>query len=532
VYKLLVVDDEAIERKAIKFIVKNSELRISEIMEAANGHEAVAIAETFNPDIVTMDIMMPGLNGIEAGLVLKERKPDVKIVFVTAYDSFEYAHEAIKIGVEEFIIKPASNEKTLEILQSCTNQLDEELQKKLQKESLEVKMHQITSYLENEFVNSVVNGEIDEHQATDYLKFMLNSFNKFIEGFSVVVNIDFSDSSLSNPIYINMVKKKFTYQLSSNLDKNMKFMMNQLRNTIYILIFGYSPDYRNHCKRLVGDEIQLAGEDLNEQLSVKLYYGLGDHYSQISQMWKSFAQAKVAARDMQLSIKDNAPDDISSKNSLQITENELWLSIMNENEEAVFQKADHIMDNIIFASSDTNEAKLKLYEFFILLSMYLNKESQLKHMVPDDVFNDLKTIETRGAARKYIYGYLFEILEELKKQRSNKTPDTLDKAIQFIHSNYGENLTLNDVAYKVGFSTYYFSKLFKKTFGTTFTNYLTQYRIIQAKELLLDPHLTVKSITYQVGFMDPNYFTRVFKKIVGVTPTEYRIRFWQPKQHD
>jgi two-component system response regulator YesN len=118
-------------------------------------------------------------------------------------------------------------------------------------------------------------------------------------------------------------------------------------------------------------------------------------------------------------------------------------------------------------------------------------------------------------------------LEALKEQRSNKTPVILDKAIQFINQNYRENITLENVAYEAGFSTYYFGKLFKKTFGVTFTDYLTSLRISRAKELLKDPYLTVKGITYQVGFMDPNYFTRVFKKSEGLTPTEYRIEFWR-----
>ena len=523
-FKLLVVDDEAIEREALKFIVESSNLDISEVMEAANGQEALSIAEKFDPDIVTLDILMPGLNGLEAGRILRERKPDVKIIFVTAYDSLEYTHEAIKIGVEEFIVKPGSNEKTLEILQSCIRQLEKELQKKRQRESLEVTIDQISGYLKNEFVNSVVNGEIDEHQAADYLKFMLNEFE---EGFGVVVQVDFLESSKVSHVNRIMIIKRFAQQLCTSLDKNIKFMMNHVKNTIYLLVFGYSPDMRSHYIRLIKDEIQMTGEDLSEQIAVKLYYGFGDQSNQISQLWKSFAQAKAAARNMQLSIMEDLDIGHISGNSLEITENELWLSIFNEMEEVVIQKADHILDNIIFASNDMNEAKLKLYEFFILMSRYLNKESQLRHAVPEDVFGDLKNIESMGEARKYIHGYLFEILKALKEQRSRKTPDIMDKAIQYIHENYCGNLTLEEVAYEVGFSTYYFGKLFKKTFGVTFTDYLASFRIAQAKRQLSDPVLTVKDVTYRVGFMDPNYFTRVFKKSEGLTPTEYRIKFWQ-----
>jgi two-component system response regulator YesN len=315
-YKLLVVDDEAIEREALKFIVKNSNLEISEVMEAANGLEALAIAEKFDPDIVTLDILMPGMNGIEAGQILRERKPEVKIIFVTAYDSFEYAHEAIKIGVEEFIVKPGSDEQTLEILQSCIKQLEEERIKKLRNESLEVKINQISGYLESEFVNSVVNGEIDEHQAADYLKFMLNQFS---EGFGVVVEVDFSENNSSNQVYRNMIKKRVAQQLSETLGKNTKFMMHHAKNTIYMLIFGYSPDMRNHCIMLIDDELKMMGEDLNEQLSIKLYYGFGTEYKQISQLWKSFAQAKAAARNMHLSVIENSGSGQPPEYSLEIT---------------------------------------------------------------------------------------------------------------------------------------------------------------------------------------------------------------------
>ncbi|NLV36845.1 MAG: response regulator [Clostridiaceae bacterium] len=524
-FKLLVVDDEAIEREALKFIVGNSDLEISEVMEAANGEEALLVAEEFDPDIVTLDIMMPGLNGIEAGRILRERKPEIKIIFVTAYDSLEYTHEAIKIGVEEFIVKPGSNENTLEVLRCCIVELREELQKKRQRELLEGKIKQISGYLKNEFVNSIVNGEIDEHQATEYLEFMLD---EFVEGFGAVVEIDFSESSTISHINRTMIRKRFAQQLSALLDKNINFMMNQVKDTIYILVFGYSPGMRSHYIRLIEDEIQMIGEDLNEQLAVKLYYGFGDKYNQISQLWKSFAQAKGAARNMQLSIMENSGGSSISANNLEITENELWHSIFNDMEEVVIQKANNILDNIIFASNDMKEAKLKLYEFFILMSRYLNKESQLKHAVPEDVFEDLKNIESMGEARKYIHGYLYEILRALKEQRSSKTHDIMDKAIEFVHKNYCENLTLEAVAYEIGFSTYYFGKLFKKTYGVSFTDYLTSYRIEQAKKLLSsDPLLTVKGVTYRVGFMDPNYFTRVFKKSEGLTPTEYRTNFLQ-----
>lgn len=518
-YKLLIVDDEALEREAIKYIVRNCSLDIGEIREAANGQEAVAVAADFSPDIITLDIRMPGLNGIEAGKIIKGYNPDIKIIFVTAYESFEYAHEAIKIGVEDFIVKPASDERTIGILRDCIFQLEKERQRQELKRKMEIKMNQISGFLENEYVNSVVNGEIDEQQAEDYLKFMMDEFN---EGFGVVVEIDIHDDKDISYLHRNMIKKRFNKKLSKLLERNMKFMVNQVKSTIFILVFGYKPDNRVMVRRLMEDKIQMAAEAFEDQLNAVVYYGMGECFDQISLLWKSFSQAKVAARNMLLDMTDIQDNGEYRGIDLELRENELCAAILRENESEAIKQADDILDFIVFATNDINASRLKLYEFFILMNRYLSHDYQVKHAIPEYLFDDLKNIRTRGEAKHYVHKYLFEVLETLKTQNASKEPLLEEKIVRYIEKHLGEGITLEDAASEIGFSTYYFGKVFKKTFNMTFTEYLTNARIMKAKQYLKDDSITVKDVTYQVGYMDPNYFTRVFKKYVGLTPTEYR----------
>ncbi|WZL81941.1 response regulator [Vallitaleaceae bacterium 9-2] len=525
-YKLLIVDDETLEREALRYIINNSELQIMEIAEAADGLSAVDVAKKFDPDIAILDIKMPGLDGLEVGHILKKQKPEIKIIFMTAFDSFEYAHEAIKIGVEEFIVKPASKDKTLEIIEVCIQKLENDKRLQEQKENLEVKLNQISFYLENEFVNSVANGEIDEQDADEYLKFMVN---EFIEGFGVVVEIGVLNQQKANTLHRNMINKRFVDKLSTLLTGNIKFLMSQLKNTIYILVFNYEPDERLNIIRTIEDEIHMVSEDVNEQLDLPIYYGFGEPYKQISSLWKSFAQAKASARNMLIDLVDNADDVSVNISSTDFKEHELCVSIFNGNEEEMIRIADYILETIIYANNDMNAIRLRLYEFFILLNRYLNKESQLKHAVPDHIFDDIKDIESQGEAKRYIHRYLYGILEEIEAQKDNKTTTVLDKAIEYIEKNYDQSITLEDVAFEIGFSTFYFGKMFKKTYKSSFTDYLTHVRIAKAKDLLRIGQLTVKDITYRVGYMDPNYFTRVFKKSEGITPTEYRTKFLSPE---
>jgi len=525
-YKILIVDDELIEREALKFIIKKSSLAISDLMEAANGQDAIVVAKEFHPDIVILDIKMPGLSGLEVGHILKKSNPNIKIVFVTAFDSFEYAKEAIKVGVEEFIVKPAPINKTIEILQSCIDKLDEDKKKKSQDEKLEGKINEISQYLENEFLSSVVNGEIYEQQTDDYLKFMLSEFS---EGFGVMVEVDFFSKTGVNQLQRNMVKKRFVEELSALLDENMKFLISLIKNTVYILVFGYLKEMKKHLVRTIEDKIHMVSEHINEQIEANIFYGFGDAYNQISMLWKSFAQAKAASRNMRRDIEENGEELDAPITNMELKENELCLSIFNGQQEEMIQIADHILDYIVFASNDINVIRLKLYDFFILLNRYLNKESQRRHAVPDYLFDDLKNIESRGEARNYIHRYLFSILEEIELEKKKKTPAILDKAIDYIQENHDKGIILEDVASEIGFSTYYFGKVFKKTFKSSFTDYLSNVRMTHAKRLLKETNLNMKDITYKIGYMDPNYFTRVFKKSEGITPTDYRNQMNQSK---
>ncbi len=518
-YKLMIVDDEQIEREALKYIFNQADLQISEIREAANGQEAIKLAADFEPDIVTIDIRMPGLNGIEASYVLKKMRPSMKIVLVTAYDNFEYAHEAIKLGVEEFIVKPASDEATIEIVRKCIEKLDADKNLRVQREKLESKIGQISRYLENEFVSSVVNGEIDEQQADDYLMFMLNEFT---EGFGVVIEMNFSEEEGLKHLNRNIMIKRFAEQLSELLDGKMQFMMNQMKNQIQILVFGYRKEQRTLYVRTIEDEIQMLRDEIDEQSDTRIFYGFGEGYNQISLLWKSFAQAKAGLRNSRLDEEDSNENNDDEAYSEIIDENTLCTELLKGNRDRAIPMADYILDTIVFATSDINETRLKLFEFFTLLDRFLTRDSQVKNAMPDYLYDDLKSIDSRGEAKNYIHRYLLEILDAIEAQHTNKTPVHLDKAITYIEEHFDEGITIEEVAGVVGFSAYYFGKIFKKTFNKSFTEYLTEFRIDKAKKYLMDPNETVKDVTYKVGYMDPNYFARVFKKHEGVTPTEFR----------
>lgn len=518
-YKLLIVDDERIERDALKYIVKGSTLKIGEIEEAANGQEAISVAAVFNPDIVILDIKMPGLNGIEAGKILKKIYSNCRIVFLTAFNQFEYAHEAIKIGVEDFIVKPASKERVLQVLEKAIEEIEQQQKADLQKKNMEDKLSQVSKYLESEFLTSVITGDIDEHQANDYLSFMLTEFNR---GFGVAIKLDFFQEEQMSHLNKNMIKKRFSEKLINGLaSRNIEFLMNTIRNTIYVLVFGYPEEGRELFIQLVCEEIKKVRELLSDQINAIVSVGYGSEYNNISELWKSFSEAKIASKNKLLMIEEDG-EEVPRVSTLDLKEKELCESILDGNATQMTKIVEDILDNIIYISNDINDIRVKLYEFLIILNKALNTDANYKNQLPKHLFDDLKTVYSKGEAKVFIHNYLYNIMYEMEQLKTDKTSLVLNKTIKYIDEHFAENITLEDVASQCGFSTYYFCKMFKKHKNISFTDYLSSIRIKHAKKLLANPNLSIKEITQMIGYIDPNYFTRVFKKYEGVTPTEYR----------
>lgn len=518
-YKLLIVDDESIERDALKYIVKGSSLRIGDIEEASNGQEAISVATIFNPDIVILDIKMPGLNGIEAGKILKKIYPSSKIVFLTAFNQFEYAHEAIKIGVEDFIVKPASKERVIQVLSKAIDEIDAEEKAILRQKDMEEKLTQVSKYLENEFLTSVITGDIDEHQANDYLNFMLTEYN---HGFGVAIKLEFFREENMSHLNKNMIKKRFSEKLMTGLSgRNIEFLMNTIRNTIYILVFGYPDGGKELFVQFVCEEIRKVRELLSDQINALVSVGYGNEYDSISELWKSFSEAKIDCRNKLLMIEENS-DEVPKVSTLDLKEKELCESILDGNAREMTRIVEDILDNIIYISNDINDIRVKLYEFLIILNKALNTDAHYQNQLPEDLFDDLKTVYSKGEAKTFIHNYLYNIMKEMEEMKTDKTNLMISKVTKYIDDHYSDNMTLEDAAQYCGFSTYYFCKMFKKYKNCSFTDYLSSVRIKNAKILLSNPNLNIKEITQMIGYLDPNYFTRVFKKYENLTPTEYR----------
>ena len=127
-----------------------------------------------------------------------------------------------------------------------------------------------------------------------------------------------------------------------------------------------------------------------------------------------------------------------------------------------------------------------------------------------------------GELKTWFLNKIVEVTQKVENNRSEKSESLIEKAESFINKNYMKDISLDDISRYCNISSYYFSKLFKQETGENYVEYLSRVRIENAKKMLISSEASIKEISYSVGFSDPNYFSRAFKKYEGVSPTEYK----------
>lgn len=338
--RILIVDDEYFEREAFKMVIAESSSDFKVTAEAENGMEAIGCIERDEADIVFMDIQMPRMNGIEAAKRIKEIRPQTVIIMLTAYSEFDLVHSALKLHVDDYLLKPCRPEVILEAVTSA----------------------------------------------------------------------------------VKLSKEKAVSLGGASVQKDLKASLKRAF--------------------LSGDYIQskqLIGEIVHKH-----------HFS----------------------VEDEIED-------------------MKEILTLVEQVAEHFKIDI-------------------------KKNSQLRAM------EKLKAITKKDEYFALIDYLVEEIFEIIIRDKLAVYPREMDYALQYIEKNIAKRVTLEDVASFMNISPHYFSKLFKNEVGINFIDYMTERKILRSKELIAGTTEPINNIAFELGFNEANYFSKVFKKITGISPSEFR----------
>lgn len=488
-YSVLIVDDEKPVIESITFMLKKYRPELQIAGTATSGREAIQRALELKPDIICIDVKMPGIDGLEALREIKRRLPFVMPILTTAYERFDIAQTAFELGVQDYILKPFTQEKLIGAVDAAVKNLDRNISG--QGEGLKhiELLHSLQGSIEQLFFKAVR---------------LSSGVEEFLPFLQATLSLHGSRGCIGLLVWGECDKTvEERTSLGHRLLSQLKYKFSCLGSVSPDEIIFFFPE-RTDAVSVPGDGYLRKLMKMENGESDGWFFAAGD-FTEFSRLSISFWQAQRETRE-----RLHHPDR-QEKWAARIPE---WRRFV---EESIVQKREEDLEDLV-------KTEILLIEDFntvkgIIMDLALNVE-HLHHL------STLYPIEIAGAnTREELYvlsiRWFSRLVELVETMRDDSMPHVLRKALEYLDLNYSRIIQLSDVAAHVEVSSAYLSNLFSCHLGRSFTDHLTEYRIERAKQLLSEGHHSVKSISHMVGYHDPNYFSRLFKKQTGQSPTEY-----------
>ena len=478
-YRVLLVDDEEDIREGISRKMDLLGLGFSLVGEAANGQDTLELAESLRPDVILTDIKMPFMDGLELCRILTDRLPAARFVVFSGFDAFEYAKQAIQMNVVEYILKPINADELSAVLRRLKDQLDREraarLDIDLQGEEWAVGLAYIGSDRRDALSTLSVQKLLEESLTADRCRLTL--YNDWV---AVIVSLTESF-------------------------------------TIYDLI------------RVLDRVCTLAASYLGLTLTV----GVGAPCKELSGMARSAAEARTAleyrsmvGRGQVIYIGDLEPDGGQVLTFEEADERTLTAAVRLGSEQEVRDAAAALAGKIREANPAAGQYNLFLME----LVTHLMKMTRRSGVGVEEVFGTGFSLPIQDSALpslEELEGWCAErylrLRTLIRRRQTDSAGQTVEAAKEYIRQHYAESdLSVEKLCAYLHLSSTYFSTLFKRETGTSFTAYVTTVRMEAAAEAIRGTEEKTYLIAQRCGYEDPNYFSYVFKRHFGVTPTKYR----------
>lgn len=527
-YKVMLVDDEEEVRQAIERRVNWEEIGFKVVASAENGEDALEKAEKYVPDVVMSDIHMPFMDGLTFCHYLKKQFPGTRIIIFSGYDEFEYAKEAIKLEAEEYILKPIDAEELKQVFLRIKARLDEEYDKRRNLENLEKYYEESLPILKEQFLIGLLEGRI----AQEYLDKYLTAYNFNIDASFFAVGVfepapSSSDETMTTQLLAVSLKQIVDEQLSKTMDH---ISINYLGRVITI---GFLKSTASH-KEFV-EAIDNICKLSSKMLGVATSAGIGNTVGKIQDISQSFIDAQDALsyrvlfdENQALYIKDVEPGYSRYEFNGDSQINSLIKEIKIGTRDNLGEEIDRILDNLKRASISIQHIQLFCVEVYVdlmrLARSYDLDDEQLSAL-DMDVYNEVKSFNSPDELRDWLETICMTLRSMIRKERQDSTKLLVEKAKEYIRENYSDSeLSVDRLCTYLSVSPTYFSSMFKKETGVSFVTYITNIRMEQAVHLLDSTDEKSYVIAGMIGYEDPNYFSYVFKKAYGISPSKYRSR--------
>lgn len=521
-YRVLIVDDEKMIREGIRKSLDWEYLSVDEVFTAASAKEATQILETRQIDLMVTDISMAEVSGLELVEQIRKTENPLRIIVLTGYDRFDYARQALQLQVHDFLLKPIDEE---ELTQSIKKQLDEyDRIKTSKKEVMAQKRAEVVhqQYILEHFMRELIEGKIEDKEKLDlfYKQFHFRSNQKMrviilIPKFFAIGEKDLEHNrfyTLKN-MCIDIIDKE-----------NLGITFSDRDNLIVVAL------YCQENNKADNQNIKMFAQNINERLKMNPQLFIGSPITGFENLYISYNSARYEIGS-KLGVKEEFIKLNLKNNRLDLFQ-DVFQVFKNEIAESVDDKAQmlHILERFKMAVESYNlslEYTISCY-FELLTTVYYVYFNETGNVFDQQLSSFLTT--ANGLDRDEV-GEIAELyLCKLFDNNDEEEHELIREAKKIINSNLDKDITMAFIADKLSITSNYLSKLFKQITGEGCKDYIVRKRIEKAKILLETTSISVGEIAYMTGYNDANYFSAVFKKQIGSTPSEFRKNYQKSYQ--
>ncbi len=512
-YRVLIAEDDSTIRRGLVKLVGEMELPVERILEAENGQSALAVYESFLPQIIITDIRMPLMDGLELIQTIRLEQPNVAFVIISGYNDFEYARKAIQYGVKEYLLKPTDTQELKAVLERIVSQLD------AQKEAARQRIRETKAFTD----------QIEQYQKSLIWDVMLGQNNPA----ELARKVEMLKGAIPDGMTLAAAGygggdqgRDLASRLALALPEGRVLLSGATAYRYQFALLWLNPDAFVHGDILKTVQSRVAAIKKPTFSAYTVALALAEEHARIPaacRICRSLLDTRLVAHTGgQVLIQGGKPQPIPPEEPSLLVH-----SIRHAMETGDYKRIERIIKDFFSrllagpgCTPDALVRSAKILELSVLAytaEQYRYYEQQL---------NQLQTIEfllsASAASKDFVDAIVSRITTIGKNAKPHDTVSPVEQVIQYVQRHFAKDITLVYAANLANMNTSYFSTLFKRKTGLTFVAYLQQVRIDRAKALLKDPSFKVYEIAERVGFQNEKYFMKVFKTLTGRTPSEYK----------
>lgn len=527
-FRVMIVEDEIPVRNLIVESVEWEKLGFKIVYAAGDGKEALEFLEDEQVDLIITDIYMPFMDGIEFVKRLREKDQLCKVIFLTGYNDFEYAREAIHLEASQYLLKPITRDELENVLTKMHSSIEEEILERRKVLRLKQEFSKQQESLRDKLLLDIMIGDLPKDRIIGACKGLQCSIEGkgFRVGVLEVVNRELVGSREWNHDF-SVLYFAITNIAKEIIEEHGKVITGEMGRVI--LLFTFSEEFN---EGIVVSLLERMIRTMRHLYEMDLAIGLGERVDQVTELSKSYKEANIALeykiieglnRVISYSDVERIPVQDVSQVKNYIAEIESAIRVNDENQMKKYLSL--FFESIKFNRFTLND--FKSYTLTLLTRIYSSFQQCLQmeeyFAIECQVIEQILKANKMEEIQQILYLLCVEMGKRVDEQREDHKDSLVKRGMLIIEEEYSQSeLDLNYISERLFVSSGYFARIFRKSTGQTFVDYLTNYRLDKAKELLRTTNLKVFEISERIGYEDAHYFSYNFRKNLGMTPGQFR----------